>query len=99
MRKFILDFEFNEKTGATRIVVDFNDPSMSTIEINEAIRNGEILEEVLKETGRLFGDNVASRVRNGEIAAVCLDHHPELRKDDGGIQINQEITTKREVKQ
>ena len=99
MRKFIIDFEFNEKTGSTRIVVDFNDPSMSNVEINDAIRSGELLEEVLKETGRVFGNNVASRVRNGEIAAVCLDHHPELRKDEGGIKINQEIETKREIKQ
>lgn len=99
MRKFILDFEFNEKTGATRIVVDFNDPSMSNVEINEAIRNGELLEEVLKEAGRVFGNNVANRVRNGEIAAVCLDHHPELRKDEGGIKINQQNETKQEIKQ
>lgn len=99
MRKFILDFEFNEKTGTTRIVVDFNDPSMSNIEINDAIRSGELLDEILKEAGKLFGDNVANRVRNGEIAAVCLDHHPELRKDDGAIQINQQIETKREIKQ
>ena len=99
MRKFILDFEFNETTGATRIIVDFSDPSMSNIEINDAIRNGELLEEVLKEAGQVFGENVANRVRTGEIAAVCLDHHPELRKDDGAIQINQPIEAKREIKQ
>ncbi|HNX74161.1 MAG TPA: hypothetical protein PLM07_02625 [Candidatus Rifleibacterium sp.] len=99
MRKFILDFEFNETTGATRIIVDFSDPSMSNVEINEAIRNGELLEEVLKEAGQVFGDNVANRVRNGEIAAVCLDHHPELRKDGGAVQINQPVAVKREIKQ
>jgi len=99
MRKFILDFEFNEKNGATRIVVDFNDPSMSNIEINEAIRSGELLEAVLKEAASIFGENIANRVRNGEIAAVCLDHHPELRSCDGAIQINQQVETKKEIKQ
>ncbi len=99
MRKFIIDFEFNQTTGATRIIVDFNDPSMSSIEINEAIRNGELLEDVLKETGRLFGDNVADQVRKGEIAAVCLDHHPELRKNEGELIINQQQETRREIKQ
>jgi len=99
MRKFILDFEFNEKNGETRIVVDFNDPSMSNIEINEAIRSGELLEEVLKEAAGIFGENVANRVRSGEIAAVCLDHHPELRSCDGAILINQQIDAKKEIKQ
>lgn len=99
MRKFILDFEFNEQSGETRIVVDFNDPSMSNVEINEAIRSGELLDLVLLEAGRLFGENVAGQVRDGKIAAVCLDHHPELRQGAAAIQINQQTGTKRELKQ
>lgn len=99
MRKFILDFEFNEQTGETRIVVDFNDSSMSSIEINEAIRSGEMLDLVLVEAGRLFGENVAEQVRSGKIAAVCLDNHPELRKGGGAIKINQDADTRREIEQ
>lgn len=99
MRKFIIDFEFNEVTGATRIVVDFNDDSMSAVEINDAIRSGELLEDVLKEAARIFGDDVAQQVRSGQIAAVCLDHHPELRSSDSGILINTPTEQKQELKQ
>lgn len=99
MRKFIIDFEFNEKTGESRIVVDFNDDSMSAIEINDAIRSGELLEEVIKQAGSIFGGNVADQVRNGRIAAVCLDHHPELKASGAGILINQNNETKQELKQ
>lgn len=99
MRKFIIDFEFNEITGATRIVVDFNDDSMSAVEINEAIRSGELLEEVVKQAAGIFGENVAQQVRSGQIAAVCLDHHPELRSGEGGILINTQQEQKREIKQ
>lgn len=99
MRKFILDFEFNEVTGETRIVVDFNDDSMSNIEINEAIRNGEMLESVILEAGKVFGEQVAARVRSGEIAAVCLDHHPELRSSDGGVLISQDVQVKKDIRQ
>lgn len=99
MRKFILDFEFNEATGETRIAVDFNDNSMSNIEINEAIRSGEMLDSVILEVGKLFGQQIADRVKSGEIAAVCLDHHPELRSNAGGILINQDVVVKQEIKQ
>ena len=99
MRKFILDFEFNETTGETRIVVDFHDESMSNMEINESIKNGEMLEAVIKETGKLFGEQIANRVKSGEVAAVCLDHHPELRSSVSGILINQDVVAKKEIKQ
>lgn len=99
MRKFIIDFEFNQSTGETRIVIDFNDDSMSAVEINEAIRSGELLEEVLKKSSELFGDSVAQQVRDGKIAAVCLDNHPELRKEGAGIQINQQTEQRQELKQ
>ncbi|MBF0406378.1 MAG: hypothetical protein HQM10_03410 [Candidatus Riflebacteria bacterium] len=99
MRKFIIDFEFNEVTGATRILVDFNDDSMSSVEINDAIRSGELLEEVLKQTAGVFGNTIAEQVRSGKIAAVCLDHHPELRSNESGILINAQTQQKRELKQ
>ncbi len=99
MRKFIIDFEFNQNSGETRIVIDFNDNSMSAIEINEAVKSGELLEEVLRKAAELFGDDVAQQVRDGKVAAVCLDNHPELRKQGAGIQINQQTEQKQELKQ
>jgi len=99
LRKFIIDFEFNESTGESRITVDFNDDSMSAIEINDAIRSGELLEEVIKQASAIFGNNVADQVRSGKIAAVCLDHHPELKSSGTGIMINQTSENKQELKQ
>lgn len=99
MRKFIIDFEYNEASGRSSIVVDFNDDSMTNIEINEAVRSGEILEEVIKQTALIFGEDVAQQVRDGRLAAVCLDHHPELKRGDAGILINEEAVRKQEVKQ
>ncbi len=99
MKKFTLDLEFNEVTGASRIVVDFNDDSMTAVEINESIRSGELLDEVVRVAADVFGENVAGQVRDGRLTAVCLDHHPELRAAEGGILINSEETIKREIKQ
>ncbi|GAB4271558.1 MAG: hypothetical protein Kow0029_09380 [Candidatus Rifleibacteriota bacterium] len=99
MKKFTLDFEFNEVTGSTRILVDFNDDSMTAIEINEAIRSGELLEEVIAQASAVFGENVAEEIRNGSISAVCLDNHPELKSADGGILSNSSENQKQEIEQ
>lgn len=99
MRKFTLDFEFNEVTGSSRIVVDFNDDSMTAVEINEAIKSGELLEEVVRQAAEVFGENVAQQVKNGNLKAICLDHHPELKNSDTGILIDVEQTSRQEIKQ
>lgn len=99
MKRFTLDFEFNEVTGTSRIVVDFNDDSMTAVEINEAIKSGELLEEVVRQAADVFGENVAQQVRAGNLKAICLDHHPELKNADAGILINTGQTAKQELKQ
>jgi hypothetical protein len=99
MRKFIIDFEYNEVSGRSSIVVDFNDDGLTNIEINEAIRSGEILEEVIKKTAEIFGEEVAQQVRDGRLEAICLDNHPELKNADTGILLNEEAVQKQEVKQ
>ncbi len=99
MRKFIIDFEYNEASGRSSIVVDFNDDSMTNVEINEAVRSGEILEEVIAQTAVIFGEEVAQQVRDGRLQAICLDHHPELKESDAGILLNQEAVRKQEIKQ
>lgn len=99
MKKFTLDFEFNEVTGASRIVVDFNDDSMTAVEINEAIRSGELLEDVVRQAAEVFGENVAGQVRNGNLKAICLDNHPELKDSDAGILINIDQSGKQEIEQ
>ncbi len=78
MRKIILDFSFDQRTGEANIVVDYEDPELSTLELNEAIRSGEIRDEVIALAGRMFGEDVAGRLRDGKIPLVCTDHHPEL---------------------
>ena len=99
MKRFTLDFEFNEVTGSSRILVDFNDDSMTAIEINDAIRSGELLDEVVEQASQIFGDNVAQQIKDGRMTAVCLDNHPELKDSESGILINTEQTGKQEVKQ
>ncbi len=99
MRRFTIDLEFDEKSGDTRLVVDFQDDSMTAIEINESIRSGEMLEEVLKQAGLLLGEDVANQVRSGKLPAICLDHHPELRNSKAGILINQGEQQKQGIEQ
>lgn len=78
---YILDFAFDEKTGETKIVVDFFDESMNTMEMNLAIRDGEIRENITKKVGQIFGLEVEEQLRNGQIDLVCLDDHPEEKED------------------
>jgi len=99
MRKFIIDFEYNEASGRSSIVVDFNDDSMTNIEINEAVRSGEILDEVIKQAALVFGEEVAQQIRDGRLEAICLDHHPELKRSEGGVLLNEEAVRKQEIKQ
>jgi hypothetical protein len=99
MKKFTLDFEFNEVTGSSRIVVDFNDDSMTAVEINESIKSGELLEEVVRQAAEIFGENVAQQVKSGNLKAICLDHHPELKNSETGILIDVEQSSKKEIKQ
>ncbi|RCK81653.1 MAG: hypothetical protein OZSIB_0787 [Candidatus Ozemobacter sibiricus] len=89
MKKIILDFSFDQRTGETKIVVDYEDPELSTLELNEAIRSGEIRDEVIALAGRMFGDDVAGRLRDGRIPLVCLDHHPELREQPTAVAQSQ----------
>ena len=95
MIKFILDFEFDEKTGATSLTIDFQDPSLTSFEINESIRNGEILDKVIDQARQIFGDDIANKVENGELKAICLDNNPDLKSSEGGILINS-ISVERE---
>lgn len=88
MIKFTLDFEFDENTGATSLTIDFQDASLTSFEINESIRSGEILEKVIDQARTIFGDDIADKVANGELKAICLDNNPELKCNDGGILIN-----------
>ncbi|MDN5279242.1 MAG: hypothetical protein PWR01_3207 [Clostridiales bacterium] len=99
MKRFTLDFEFNEVTGSSRILVDFHDDSMTAIEINEAIRSGELLEEVVQQASQVFGENVGQQIRDGRLTAICLDNHPEEKGADAGIIINTEVSGKQEIKQ
>ena len=79
MSRYTLDLIFDERTGDVKVVVDLHDPSMTPLEINQAIRDGEVREELLGVIERLLGAEVAARVRRGETEMVCLDDHPELR--------------------
>ena len=99
MTKFILDFEFNELTGATNLTVDFQDSSLTTFEINESIKSGEMLEKIIEESRKIFGDEVADKVTSGELKAICLDNHPELKDSCSGILINSEVSNKEKISQ
>ncbi|MFZ2958271.1 MAG: hypothetical protein WA705_15385 [Candidatus Ozemobacteraceae bacterium] len=99
MRKFILDFVFDEVSGESRITVDVVDDEATTLELNEAIRSGEIREEVLKRTDALFGPEVARQARAGIIGVVCLDHHPELRAGMGGVAVPTGTPAKKSIDQ
>ena len=101
MKTLELDLEFNEVTGTSRILIHFNDDSMSNFELNEAVKDGTVMNEVLEKTAQIFGEKIAEDVRNGKIKAVCLDEHPELRTDDEGIQIQvaDTLNNRKEVKQ
>lgn len=88
--KILLDLEFNQTTGETRIVVEVIDTSLSTIELNEEIRSGNMLKTVLKEAEKMFGKDLVNRVKDGNIKAICLDNHPELKNNSEGILISEE---------
>ncbi len=92
--KILLDFLFNEETGDTAINVEVLDDSMSVLELNEEIRNGNMLNKVLEKISEVFGDQVSEMVRSGKIPAICLDNHPELKKDGAGILLSSETANK-----
>ncbi|MCK9456079.1 MAG: hypothetical protein PHF08_02480 [Candidatus Riflebacteria bacterium] len=92
--KILLDLEFNQTTGETRIVVEVIDTSLSTIELNEEIRSGNMLKTVLKEAEKMFGKDLVNRVKDGSIKAICLDNHPELKNNSEGILISEENEVK-----
>ena len=82
---YILDFAFNENTGETKIIVDFFDQTMTTMEMNLAIRDGEIRENITQKVGKIFGLEIENQLRNGQIDLICLDDHPEEK------EVNQEV--------
>ncbi|WP_372365591.1 hypothetical protein [Candidatus Uabimicrobium sp. HlEnr_7] len=97
MRKYILDFVFNERTGATNIVVDFHDQSMTPLEINTGIRDGSLRDELLEVVKDFFGDKIADEVKSGKLDMICLDDEPQVSQvDNSGSseveKINEENT-------
>lgn len=101
MKTLELDLEFNEVTGTSRILIHFNDDSMSNFELNQAVKDGTVMNEILEKTAEIFGKKIAEDVRTGKIKSVCLDEHPELRTDEEGIeiQVSESINIKQELKQ
>ena len=79
MAKYVIDLVFDQRTGAVKLTVDFNDPGMTQLELVDAIRDGEVRDDVLRQVAAVFGDELAERVRAGELDMICLDDHPELR--------------------
>ncbi|HEY9841437.1 MAG: hypothetical protein ACAI44_13260 [Candidatus Sericytochromatia bacterium] len=77
MRHWILDFVFDVNTGQSRLVIDFNDDSLTALEINTMIRDDEVREEVMALAGRIFGEELEQRLRRGELPVVCLDDEPK----------------------
>ena len=97
MRKIVLDFVFDERTGESRIVVGYEDPELTTLELNEAIRGGQVRDEVIALAGSVFGADVGGRLRDGKIPVVCTDHHPEFLDPGDAPAISQaDAATKRE---
>lgn len=90
MKKYILDFVFDEKTGTSDIVIDFHDESMNSLEINEGIRDGSLQEELLSVVEDFFGEEIAENVRNKKIGMICLDNQPKKTENKNE---NQEITS------
>ncbi len=88
---YILDFVFNENTGVANIVVDFFDESMTVMEMNLAIHDGEIRENITKKVGQIFGLGIENQLREGQIELICLDDNPK-EKVSSKIQINHDIS-------
>lgn len=82
MRQWILDFVFDEVSGQCRLLIDFNDASLTTLEINSMIQDGELREEVIGLAGEIFGEALAERLRSGELPLVCLDDEPREQPRD-----------------
>ena len=101
MRKFLIDFIFDERTGESNIIIDFIDESMTALETNEAIQAGEIRDQAAEQAGKLFGTDISRGIRDGKIKLICLDHHPELKRDAPGIALPGEDRQqrKKEIKQ
>jgi hypothetical protein len=72
---------------------------MTAVEINEAIKSGELLDEVIEQAAAVFGENVADQIRDGRLTAICLDNHPELKDESSGILINSEVAGKQKIEQ
>ena len=90
MRKYVLEFMFDEATGESRIVIDVQDDSLTALEMNEEIQSGAMREDIIGRAGALFGPGVERSLRAGTMPLICLDHHPDER---GNIAIPQGTTT------
>ena len=77
MRHWILDFVFDLQSGQSRLVIDYDDHSLTALEINSMIQVGEVREEVMTLAGQIFGAELEARLRSGELPLVCLDDQPD----------------------
>jgi hypothetical protein len=92
--KILMDLEFNQRTGETRIIVEVVDNSLTTLELNEEIRSGNMLNTVLRESEKIFGKDLVNRIKDGSIKAICLDNHPKLKTNTDGILCSEENENK-----
>ncbi len=100
MRRFILDFVFDEKTGESRIVVELQDDSMTALELNESIRGGEVREAAIKEITGIFGEEIGKSIRAGKTGLVCQDNEPpDLAPEKPGILQGGGESVRKDVKQ
>ena len=78
-QQFIIDFYYNEKTGEPAFFIDYNDDSLTQFELNQAVHDGEIRQQILGVIAKLFGPELQQQVAAGNIPLICLDQHPEER--------------------
>lgn len=94
-----MDFIFDEKTGKSSILIDFQDEEMTALEMNETIRSGELRERILEAAEAMLGTKARQDLESGRIGLVCLDNEPGGGPTAAEQRISDTIASKKEIEQ
>jgi len=63
------------------LLVDIQDPGMTSIEIQEGIEDGSLEDEIISYVDKTWGDDLANQLRSGVLGLTCLDTKPQEKAE------------------
>jgi hypothetical protein len=78
---FTIDMVYSQGSGTVQLVLDWSDPALTTLDIEEGLQDGSLREAVLEQVRQSLGDELAEQLAAGIVPMICADTDRGARRE------------------